>query len=238
MKILSNLPGTLRVLFGFLRILTLILAVFWLLTISFNSWIQNRMGRDARLMASVGEILLPVPQGSISLNSSTATPGTLKLELLRGSLLVDLCSSDTALVSALRLSAIPMMAALIVFCFVSFTALRRLCANLERGDVFSEENLRLVRGLGLCLIVYSLVAAGLQMWASHILSGYFSEHVVMDGFKTGLSFTGGSSPSRFFQIPNGLLTTPGAVLVGCMVLIIAEAFRQGLNLKTENDLTI
>jgi Protein of unknown function (DUF2975) len=238
MKMFTNLPRILRLLFGFLRAMTMVMAVFWLLTLVFNNWIQNRTGHDSRLMATVGEISLPAAAGSVGLSSNTATPGSLGLHSLRGTLQVDLCSSDTALVSALRLSIIPLMAALIIFSYVLFTALRNLCRNLEGGDVFNEENLRLVRRIGVTLVTYSLTGAVLETCASHVLGGYFGEHVVLEGFKTSLPFTNVSGAMQFFHVSSGLLTTQGGVLVGCLVLVIAEAFRQGLNLKTENDLTV
>jgi hypothetical protein len=186
----------------------------------------------------VGEISLPAAPGPVGLSSDTATPGSLLLPLLRGSLQVDLCSNDTALVSALRWSIIPSMAVLIIFSYVLFTALRNLCCNLERGDVFNEENLRLVQRIGVNLIAYSLIGAGLQIWASHILGVYFSQHVVLTGLKTSVPFANGPDAMHFFNLPAGLFTTQGGLLIGCLVLVVAEAFRQGLNLKTENDLTV
>ena len=237
MKISTNLPRLLRLLFGFLRTMTMILAVFWLLTLSYNTWIQKRLGHDTRLMASVGEISLPTAPGSVGLNSDTATPGSLLLPSLRGMLQVDLAGNDNALVSALRWSIFPSMAALIGFSYVLFTALLILCRNLERGDVFNEENLRLVRRIGLNLIAYSLVSAALETWASYILGGYFSQHVALTGLKISLPFASGAG-ALHFNLPAGLVTTPGGLLIGCLVLVVAEAFRQGLNLKTENDLTV
>jgi len=127
---------------------------------------------------------------------------------------------------------------LIVFSYVLFTSLRNLCANLERGDVFNEENLRLVRRIGGYLIAYSLIGAGLEMWGSYILGGYFSQHVVLTGLKTSFQFPNGAGALQFFNRSAGLLTTQGGLLVGCLVLVVAEAFRQGLKLKTENDLTV
>ena len=50
MKIFSNLPGTLRVLFRFLRLMTVILGVFWTLTLIYNTWIQKNLGHDTRLL--------------------------------------------------------------------------------------------------------------------------------------------------------------------------------------------
>jgi hypothetical protein len=238
MNIFTNLPRNLRRLFGFLRIMTVIMAVFWLLTLGYNTWIQNRFMHDSRLFASVGEISLPVAPGSVGLDSDTATPGSLKLESLRGTMQVDLCSNDTALVSALRWSIIPSMAVLIIFSYVLFTSLRSVCANLERGDVFNEENSRLVQRIGLSLVAYSLIGAGLEFWASHVLGGYFSQHVLLTGLKTSLQFSNGIGPLDFFHLSVGLFTPQGELLVGCLVLVVAEAFRQGLKLKTENDLTI
>ncbi len=236
MKIFSNLPGNLRALFGFLRIMTVIMAVFWLLALAINPWIQTRFGHS-KLMATVGEISLPAAPSSLGLSSDTATPGSLALPSLRGTLQVDLCSQDVALVSALRQAIIPSMAVLIIFSYVLFTALRNLCANLERGDVFNDENLRLVRRIGVTLIAYSLLGAGLEIWASYALGGYFSQHVVLTGLKASLPFAHGAGAMQFIM-PSGLLTNPGGLVTGCLVLVVAEAFRQGLNLKTENDLTV
>jgi hypothetical protein len=237
MKPFTNLPGNLRMLFGFLRITTVLVAVFWLLCLSYNTWIQQTFGHDARLIATVGEITLPVSPGVVGLASNTATPGSLALHSLRGTLQVDLCSTDAALVSALRRSIIPSMAVVIIFAFVLFTSLRNLCGNLGRGDVFNEENLRLVRRIGLSLVAYSLLGAGAQLWTLHVLGGYFRDHVVLTGLQMSLPFVNGTNPLNF-NLAAGLITAPGGVLIGCLVLVVAEAFRQGLALKTENDLTV
>jgi hypothetical protein len=238
MKKITSLPGILRALFGLLRIATVILAAFWVLVLVYNTWIQNRFGHDPGLVATVGELSLPAAPGSIGLSSDTASPGSLKLHSLRAMLQVDLCSNDTVLVSALRWSIIPSMAALVAFSYVLFTSLRDVCANLERGDVFNEQNLRLVRRIGASLIAYSLIGAVLEIWASHVLGRYFSQHVVLTGFKTSLGFPSGSRALHMFNLQAGLFTTHGELLVGCLVLVVAEAFRQGLKLKTENDLTV
>jgi hypothetical protein len=238
MKTLTNLPGILRALFGFLRIMTVVMAVFWALTLAYNTWIQSHFQHNSGLMAMVGEISLPTSPESVGLSSDTAPPGSLQLNSLRGTLQVDLASNDAALVSAIRWSIIPSMAVLIVFSYVVFASLRTVCANLERGVVFNDENLRLVRRIGLSLIAYGLIGAGLEIWGSHVLGGYFSQHVVLTGLKASLPFPSGSGALHFFNISAGLLTNQGELMVGCLVLVVAEAFRQGLNLKTENDLTV
>ncbi len=237
MKLFTNLPGTLRALFGFLRIMTIIMAVFWALTLVYNTWIQKNFGHDTKLIATIGEISLPNTQGKIGLGSNTASPGSLVLSALRGTLQVDLAGQDSTLNSAIRQAIVPSMAVLILFSYVLFTALRNLCGNLAGGQVFNEENLRLVRRIGLNLILYCIISAGLEIWASHILSSYFTQHVVLTGLQASLPFAEGSGPLQF-HVSAGLITTQGGVLIGCLVLVVAEAFRQGLSLKTENDLTV
>jgi hypothetical protein len=236
MKIFTNLPSTLHILFNCLRILTMVMAVFWTLTLAYNTWIQKHLGYDTKLIATVGEISLPNTQG-FGLGSDTASPGSLVLQSLRGTLQADLASRDPALTSTLRQAIIPPMAILIIFSYILFTALRNVCGNLARGRVFTEENLRLIRRIGANLIAYCLISAGLEIWASHVLSSYFSQHVVLTGLQTSVSFANGSAPLQF-QVSAGLITAQGGILIGCLVLVVAEAFRQGLNLKTENDLTV
>lgn len=233
MKALNKLPGLLRSFFAFLRMMTLVLAVFWIGTMIYNGWIQKRTGHDGRLMATVGEIALP---GPIGLGSDTATSGSLILPAVRGDLRADLASNDAALSTALRLAIIPSMAVLIVFAYLLFTLLRNLCGNLARGDVFNEANLRAVRLIGINLIVYSILGVVMEAWASHVLAGYFQQHVSISGLQATLPF---SSVNSFqFSLPASLVTAPGGILIGFLVLAVAEAFRQGLNLKTENDLTV
>ena len=237
MKLFTNLPGNLRRLFGFLRGLAAAMTIFWLLLFTFDTWIQKFFTDEPRVIVAVGEISLPAMPAAFGLSSDTAKPGALALQSLRGRLQMDLASKDAALVSALRWTLFPSLLALLVFPWLLFGALRDLCANIERGEVFSEKNPRLVRRIGVTLIVYSLVAFALEIWASHVLGGYFHQHVVLTGFATSVPFSGGPVALGFEQA-RGFLTTQGGLVTGCLVLMVAEAFRQGLKLKTENDLTV
>jgi hypothetical protein len=237
MKIFSNLPGTLRVLFRFLRLMTVIFGVFWTLTLIYNTWIQKNLGHNTRLLVTVGEIDLPAAPDALGLTSNTAAAGSLSFSSLRGRLQADLASNDAGLASVLRMAIVPSMAALVVFSYILFGALGRVCCNLERGNVFNEENLRLVRRVGVILIVYSLVSGALEVWASAVLGGYFNQHVVLTGLATAIPFGSGAG-ALHFGLLTSMFTTQGGVLIGALVLVVAEAFRQGLNLKTENDLTV
>jgi hypothetical protein len=100
--------------------------------------------------------------------------------------------------------------------------------------VFSETNLRLVRKIGLISIGYSLTAFAVQLFADHIMDGYLSQHVK----QTGLQISSGNGALHFSLLPSGAYAGEWGLVVGCVVLLLTEAFKQGLNLKTENDLTV
>lgn len=228
MKKFTNLSGMLRLLFGTLRILTVVLAAFWLLTLTLNSWIQRQFTDEPKLMVSMGQVLLQVDPDAMRLESDSAKSGSLQFGSLRGNLLVDLSSKDPELVSALRWTVLPALAVFIVFAWVLFSSLRQVCANIEKGEIFSERNLRLVRGIGMALIAYSLAGGAVRLWGAHVMGDYFGQHVMLVGIAGTAHF--GISPELF--------SAPGGLVTGLLVLVVSEAFRQGLALKTENELTV
>lgn len=233
MKLFSNLPGNLRALFGFLRITTLLMAVGWLLVLTFQTWIQRRFVDDSKVMVTFGEVVLQAKPTAVALSSDSATPGSLGLSSLRGTLQANLASEDERLVSVLRQTIIPSMVVVITFCWFLFTALRNLCSNIESGEVFSGKNLRLVRGIGVTLIAYSLASFAVGLWGTVVMNQYLSAHVVM----TGLSAMPVPTVVRFIPSET-IFSVPGSMIIGLLVLVISEAFRQGLVLKNENDLTV
>jgi hypothetical protein len=239
MKMFTNLPGNLRALFSLLRFMTLILAVFWLLMLTFNVWIQRRYMDDPKVAFTFGEAYLQAAPNAVGLDSDTAKPGSLSLVDLRGNLRVDLCSGDFALVSAIYRSLIPVLAVGTGFLWMLFGSLRMMCANIERGEVFSDRNLLLVRRVGWIFIANSVAGFAVAFWAAYVMGGYLGHHVALNGIGTGLLFPGGKGAVGF-TMPLGTIpfSGPGGLLIGCLVLMISEAFRQGLALKTENDLTV
>lgn len=239
MKIFTNLPGNLRALFSFLRFITVVVAAFWLLMFTFNVWIQRHYTDNPRVTFAFGEGYLLTEPNAVALSSEGAKPGSLGLVNLRGGLQVDLCNSGAALESAILWSVIPVLAVATVFLWSLFDSLRSMCANIERGEVFSERNLLLVRRIGWIFIGNSLVGFASALWAAHLLGGYLSRHVALTGLKTGLQFPGGLG-ALSFTMPSGTIPFAGlgGLVIGCLVLVLSEAFRQGLALKAENDLTV
>jgi hypothetical protein len=71
----------------------------------------------------------------------------------------------------------------------------------------------------------------------HVMGSYLSQHAVLTGIKTSFQFPGGVG-AVYFNLPENLFSYMDTLITGCLVLVASEAFRQGLVLKTESDLTV
>lgn len=237
MKLFPNLAGSLRFYFGLARALAIVFGAFWFVMLTFSPLFQKLFIDDPKLMVSVGEASLQTVSTAIAVSSDTAKPGSVALTNVRAALQADLLSKDPALVSALRWTVWPSAAVFIAFSWLLFGSLRELCANLEKREVFTEKNLRLVRNSGLILIAYSLTSFLAQIGGAYLMNGYLTQHVALMGLHTGSQFPGGLGAVRF-NISGGLQFSENGLVIGCTLLLFGEAFKQGLNLKTENDLTV
>ena len=233
MKLFPNLAGSLRFYFGLARVLILVFGSFWITVLTFGPSLQRKFADQPKLMVSVGEVSVQPRSGPVQLSSATASPGSLVLTGLRGPFQADLLSNDTALVSALRWTIFPSITVLVVFSWLLCSALRSVCANIERRDIFSDTNLRLVRNVGVLLIVFSGVSILVQLFTGHVMDGYFAQHVTASGLENAAG-----SPLHFQLLPGARFPTEPGFVVGLLVLLLSQAFRQGLALKTENDLTV
>ncbi len=124
----------------------------------------------------------------------------------------------------------------LVFFVAVFDLLRRLFRNVVRGESFTPHTVRLVQGLGLTLIVFSIVLAFAEGWFHYALYTYLAQHatVWISGTPIHLPYTG----SYTFQSGDGSPFGSPLFFSGLLVLALSEVFRQGLALKNENDLTV
>lgn len=107
----------------------------------------------------------------------------------------------------------------------------RLSRNVERGEVFVDANLKLLRWLGLAVMVSSPLLWIARGWEKLRLQEFVLEHVRFEGLHLAASDTG---------MTTLLLYSPFnmSVLTGLLIFVVAEVFRQGLALKQEADLTV
>lgn len=234
MKRFTNLTSNLRALFGFLRVLTVIGGFAILLSVVLDFTILPRFGGTSSVGMTMGEVALRADPAAIELSTPGATPGALTLKSVRATVLAKPGPQDTALRTLLLQSTVPYLLVMIVTAYVLCTALRQLCGNWEAGDMFCEENLRLVRRIGLTLVVSSLVKAVLSVWTAAVVGVFLRSHVNIGGGLKLFDFAGHTA----FEPPAGTLSIPAGLVIGCLVLMLTAAFRQGLKLKAENDLTV
>lgn len=234
MKRFTNLSSNLRALFGFLRVLAIAGGFFAVLGVTLDLLILPRFGAHSGMAMTMGEVALRADPAAIELSTPGAKPGALVLKSMRATLQAKPGSQDAALRVLLLQTTVPSLLVLIVTSYVLFTALRRLCGNWEVGDMFNEENLGLVRRIGLTLVISSLVNAVLALWTAAMVGGFLSKNVTLGGGLKLLEFAGRTP----FEPPAGIMSIPGGLVTGCLVLMLARAFRQGLKLKAENDLTV
>jgi uncharacterized membrane protein YhdT len=157
------------------------------------------------------------------------------LTAFRGVLAVNIQNAG-GLIEVLKHFGLPVLLLRIVFCIVVFELLRRLFRNVGRGESFTLPTLRLVQILGVSLVVYSLVSAVAEAWFAHAMYAYLVQNaqIAVSGSPLHLPLSHNVHISMGNDFPFG---TP-IFFSGLLVLALSEVFRQGLTLKSENDLTV
>ncbi len=123
-----------------------------------------------------------------------------------------------------------------MFFIVVFELLRRLFRNVGRGESFTLPTLRLVQILGVSLLVYSIVSAIADAWFAHAMYAYLVQNaqIAVSGSPLHLPVSHNVQITMGNDFPFG---TP-IFFSGLLVLALSEVFRQGLALRSENDLTV
>ena len=115
-----------------------------------------------------------------------------------------------------------------------FDLLRRLFRNVARGESFTRKTIGLVQILGLSLMTYSVIVVFAEGWYAHMLFDYVAHHLAAPGTPFYVPPVWGGHVDNAAAFPFG---SP-FFFTGLLVLTLSEVFRQGLRLKTDNELTI
>jgi hypothetical protein len=138
------------------------------------------------------------------------------------------------LVEVAKRTGLPVALLSVVYFMLLFGLMRRLFANVGRGDSFTRQNVRLVQLIGFSLLIYSIVAAFAEGYFEYAMFDFLSQHASFAVSGTAFRLPQQSNVNFQFGGPGG---SP-FFFTGLLVLAISEVFRQGLSLKNENDLTI
>jgi hypothetical protein len=225
MKNPLKIAKTLGLLFMVAETLTVVAAVIILL-VELVSFIAPEGTGPTYVVAAFPSLELKFTEPAISLHSENSAPGDIKVKKFSGRLEINRRSADTRLVARARWLAIPVRLLLLAYAFCLFTFLKQLCANMEGGTIFSDLNFNLIRKIGVVLVLGDVVGNALVAASHYVLGSYLSQHATVTGVKAKLSF----NPATDIQF-EGIIT-------GLVVFLVAEAFRQGLALKQENELTV
>jgi hypothetical protein len=226
MKTSINIAKCLRIFFGVTRTLTLLLVVLVVLVYTLMTGIHSKEGRPNYFPTVPPKLNLRLNEGAIELQTETSDPADIEIGKLEGTLKFNSYGRDPQLLTRVRWTTMPLLVIVLGSWFLLLGFLRRLCANIETGEMFSDNNLRLVRNIGLLLVISELVGDAMLLLSHHLLGSYLAQHATITGIDANLQ--------------SEVISQLGisGIVTGLLVLLIAEAFRQGLALKKESELTV
>ncbi len=138
-------------------------------------------------------------------------------------------------IERLKSYGLPVLLLYAVFLTALFEVLRRLFRNVERGESFTPQSVRLVQIVGGSLLVFSLLCAIGESWFAHAMYAYLVDHTQIAISGTPVHLPPAQSPPWLgYHSPFGRPT----FFYGLLVLALAEVFRQGLALQRDSDLTV
>lgn len=226
MTVLSKLPKAMRYIFTALCGLSLVAAAAILAVMVFMPQIETQLARhtDKDNSISVNSINIQTAPGLLVLHSQDIGKD-ITITGIKGSMNWQAKDGKDFLRFVQR-SILPV--GLIYALGAAFLCelFRRMFAQVERGNCFTEKTIRLVQIVGGVLILFTLAEGAINSWISCSLVSYLQSHVPAGSGST-VSVSGAT-----FSF-SGV-----SLLPGLLVLALSEVFRQGLALKRENDLTI
>ena len=157
MKLFTNLPRTLRVIFGSFRILTVVLIVLGICGFLFLFWAKKQSSDDPKLIVNMGEVFLKIDHSPTPPSAEIDQTMAVQLDKLRGHLQMDILTEDANMGSALRWTILPLLSLFFIYQWFILGAIRNICWHIEKGEIFSERNFRDVKNIGLMMIGYGLV---------------------------------------------------------------------------------
>jgi len=228
MKANPILPRILKITFAVLGALTLlviavVLALLWFL--------------PAQGTYDLGDVQFVPTAGLATL--VRAGGEELKIKSLQGIVTLSHDHFSNGLDASVKWAMVPLILAQGGFFFVLCELLRRLFRNVERRESFSSINIRLVRRVGLAILLFTLLSAVTQSYFGHRVLRYLGPSGTLMGREVLL--TPAPTGNTIFQMSSAQFQFSlnfSSLLAGLVVLALSEVFRQGRQFQEENQLTI
>ena len=177
----------------------------------------------------LGKVMFSDDSVSAHIVPDSPAVGKLSVMYLQGTLVLKNAPAGSEILSFAKWATLPHYLAVSIFGILLFAILRRLCRNAERGAIFTEGNVKLVRLLGWNFLGYAILSLGVTVWSSARIGHYLETHIAFEGVKV---ITIWSHPILV------IIPVIGNLVYGLLLLALAEVFRHGLTLKQDTDLTV
>jgi len=105
--------------------------------------------------------------------------------------------------------------------------LRKIIKNVHEGNHFASSNVKNMRIIALLMMIVPHVQVLLQ----NVIVNSLPQNLIIDGMKVSRILAGPINIFNFSVIPE-------YILLGLIIFVFAEVFKEGKNLKEENDLTV
>jgi hypothetical protein len=217
----------LRRFFTVARVLTIAAGVFFIFFFLGSFIRANKPNAPAMPMPLILDLAFKSKKNAISLHSGDIEErGDISIRRFSAKAVLHTSIDNQPLVNRVRWMNLPFLVFAFALSFVLTGLLRKLCQNIENGEMFTDQNFRFLRNIGLVLIAGDIIYNTLVVSFHYVVVRYIAEHMTLTGID-------GAVQSNWFTslIFSGVIT-------GLLVFLFAEAFRQGLTLKQENELTV
>lgn len=105
--------------------------------------------------------------------------------------------------------------------------LRKIIKNVYEGDHFVHANVKNMRIIALLL----MIVPHIQVLLQNVIVNSLPPNLIVEGMKVSRILAGPVNIFSFSLIPD-------YILLGLIIFVFAEVFKEGKNLKEENDLTV
>lgn len=233
----SNLPKLLQWIFTALGAL---IAVGTVVCVIFIVFIERfEVSESVDLTVNLGEVRLALPDQTYTLTSETLKGEALIINEVSGDLQLNGPKDISGYLGAVRGIGTLTILFVGVMMFSLCELFRRLFKNVSRGEAFTESNVKNLHKIGVMIIALTIGGNFFASWTLANMASYLSENVEATGIEIDYTPTnhhrrGLSLFADYFVINVDF----AGILGGMLVIALGEAFRQGLRLKEENELTI
>lgn len=104
---------------------------------------------------------------------------------------------------------------------------RKIIKNVHDGNHFASSNVKKMRIIALLI----MIVPHIQVLLQNIIVNSLPQNLIIEGMRVSRILTGPVNIFSFSLIPD-------YILLGLIIFVFAEVFKEGKNLKEENDLTV